>query len=99
MSPDRLSNLDWISNSTADKIKQKINNTSELFGYPDFIMNVAELDKGYELFKVSEREFFKNQVRFHRFAMMKNLRLLGQEVDKHSWPLNFPPSTVNAFYM
>ena len=39
------------------------------------------------------------KVGFHRFALYKNLRLLHRDVDKMSWPLSFPPSTVNAFYM
>ena len=39
------------------------------------------------------------QVRFHEFAVMKNLLLLGTKVEKANWPINFPPSTVNAFYM
>ena len=39
------------------------------------------------------------QVRFHRFALSKNVLLLGRRVDKAEWPLTFPPSTVNAFYV
>lgn len=96
---DRLSSLDWIDADTLQKIIRKIELTSELFGYPDFILNAVELDKSYAEFDVYEREFFSNQVRFHRFALLKNLRLLGRSVDRSSWPLNFPPSTVNAFYM
>lgn len=45
-----------------EKIKLKINKTSELFGYPDFIFNDTQLDKAYDEFDVSEEEFFKNQV-------------------------------------
>ena len=42
----------------------------------------------------------QSQVRFHKFAIKTNLRQLdGRPVDKTSWPVNFPPSTVNAFYM
>ncbi len=27
------------------------------------------------------------------------MALLGTRVDKSEWPISFPPSTVNAFYM
>ena len=39
------------------------------------------------------------QIRFYRFALRRNLNLLNREVERHSWPLTFPPSTVNAFYL
>jgi hypothetical protein len=58
---DRLSHLGWLGAPTRSLIRQKIGNSSELFGYPDFIFNATELDRGYKEFKVSEREFLKNQ--------------------------------------
>lgn len=39
------------------------------------------------------------QVRLHRFALSRNLRLHGRSVDSAEWPMAFPPATVNAFYM
>ncbi len=97
----RLSGLDWLAGGeTRRLIEEKIDRTTELFGYPDFIHNASELDRGFADFEVAEGEFLANQVRFHAFALRKNLRLLdGRPVDKSAWPVNFPPSTVNAFYM
>ena len=47
---------------TKSLLVQKVDNCSELFGFPDFIMNVTELDKGYKELEISEKEFFENQV-------------------------------------
>lgn len=96
----RLDELDWIdSQETVDAIRNKIDQASHLFGYPDFIFNSTELDNMYQDFHVAEREYFNNQVEFHEFMLRKNLRLFDTKVDKKSWPLTFPPSTVNAFYL
>lgn len=80
-------------------IQHKINNSTELMGYPDFVLNPAALDERYHDFRVVETEFLANQVRFHGFAVRKSLRMLAKDVDKRTWPLTFPPSTVNAFYL
>ncbi len=60
---ERLKSLDWVDPKTASQIRLKIDRTNELFGYPDVIMNATALDSTYELFWVSEREFFQNQAR------------------------------------
>lgn len=95
----RLENLTWLDPRTRNSIKQKIINTKEMMGYPDFIMNTKELDRHYETFKIEEYKFFENQLRFNFFMVRNNLALFQSAVDKDSWPMTFPPSTVNAFYM
>ena len=96
---DRLEHLDWLDDPTRLMIRHKINNSTELMGYPDFVLNPAALDERYHDFRVVEKEFLANQVRFHGFAVRKSLGMLAKDVDKRSWPLTFPPSTVNAFYL
>eukprot|EP00095_Tigriopus_kingsejongensis_P004587 maker-scaffold715_size107919-snap-gene-0.18 protein:Tk04587 transcript:maker-scaffold715_size107919-snap-gene-0.18-mRNA-1 annotation:"GM23001" len=99
LSKERLSHLTWFDRRTKELILEKISNTQEMMGYPDFIMNSQELDKGYLGFKVSKHQFFENQIRCHVFAVRKNLEMFGTPVDKSAWPLSFLPSTVNAFYL
>ena len=61
----RLDQLDWIGDeSTRDSMKKKIENGVHLFGYPDYIFNHTELDRSYADFRVSEKEYFENQVTF-----------------------------------
>jgi len=58
----RLDNLEWLDTSTASRIRQKVDSATELFGYPDMVMNVSALDDAYSSLKISEREYFQNQV-------------------------------------
>jgi hypothetical protein len=51
------------------------------------------------LFSDSFLSVVRFQIRFYRFTLRRNLNLLNRDVERHSWPLTFPPSTVNAFYL
>lgn len=58
----RLDDLEWVDPESASLLRAKIDATTELFGYPDLVLNATELDELYAGFHVSDREFFKNQV-------------------------------------
>ena len=60
--PARLGGLDWVGPEAAPLLRAKIDATTELFGYPDLVLNSTALDQLYSRFYVSEREFFMNQV-------------------------------------
>ena len=50
-------------------------------------------------YQLTTNKLLRFQIRFYRFTLRRNLNLLNRDVERHSWPLTFPPSTVNAFYL
>lgn len=84
----RVDNLEWMSDSTKVKAKEKLNAMKRKIGYPDQW-------KDYSKVKVERDKYFENVVSARRNLFDYNLAKLGQPVDKNEWFTT--PSTVTAY--
>lgn len=84
----RITRLDWMSDSTKTKAKEKLNAFTEKIGYPDKWRDYSAVD-------VNRNTYFENRVAANRNDYNYNLAKLGQPVDRTEW-LTTPP-TVTAY--
>jgi len=84
----RITRLDWMSDSTKTKAKEKLNAFTEKIGYPDKW-------RDYSAVKVNRNTYFENRLAANRNDYNYNLTKLGQPVDRTEW-LTTPP-TVTAY--
>ncbi len=60
-------------------------------------MNKDALDEKYHKLEVNAGEYFKNNLKFHRYSLEENLDKLDKPVNRTKWSMT--PPTVNAYYM
>lgn len=84
----RITRLDWMSDSTKTKAKEKLNAFTEKIGYPDKWRDYSAVD-------VNRNTYFENRLAANRNDYNYNLAKLGQPVDRTEW-LTTPP-TVTAY--
>jgi predicted metalloendopeptidase len=83
----RIERLDWMSPATKAKALAKLATLKVGVGYPDRWRDYADL-------KVVAGDAFGNAERAERFELERNLRKLGQPIDRTEWVMN--PQLVNA---
>ena len=91
-----LKNLDWMDEETRKLAWEKAASTTDMIGYPDFILNREQLDKKYSDLDINETDYFGNVVRVSLYTLKKNLVKLDEPVNKTKWGMT--PPTVNAYY-
>jgi len=84
----RIDNLEWMSDSTKLKAKEKLFAITKKIGYPDKW-------KDYGNVQVSKDTYFENIVSASSAAFQRQLEKLGKPVDKSEWFTT--PSTVTAY--
>jgi putative endopeptidase len=84
----RIDKLDWMSDSTKRKAKEKLFATTKKIGYPDKW-------KDYSTIAISRNAYFENLVSASGAAYQRELAKLGKPVDKSEWFTT--PSTVTAY--
>jgi putative endopeptidase len=84
----RIDNLEWMSDSTKRKAKEKLFATTKKIGYPDQW-------KDYSTVAISRNAYFENLVSAGGAAYSRELKKLGKLVDKSEWFTT--PSTVTAY--
>lgn len=84
----RINNLDWMSDSTKAKAKEKLYAFSRKIGYPDKWRDYSNVE-------VSRDKYFENRLSANRNDFMYSLAKVGQPVDRTEW-LTTPP-TVTAY--
>lgn len=87
----RVASLTWMSDSTKAKAQEKLQNFTVKIGYPDKWEDYSGLDID------ASKTYFENLLSAQAFAQAKNMRDLGQPVDKAKWLMN--AHEVNAYYM
>ncbi|PZF73647.1 M13 family metallopeptidase [Taibaiella soli] len=85
----RINKLDWMSDSTKQKAKEKLYAITKKIGYPDKW-------KDYSRVKVSRDKYFENVVSASANIYQLDLDKLNKPVDKTEWFTT--PSTVTAYY-
>jgi putative endopeptidase len=83
----RIDALDWMSPATRARAKAKLAVLKVGVGYPDSWRDYSGL-------QVVRGDAFGNADRAERFELQRNLRKLGQPIDRSEWVMT--PQTVNA---
>lgn len=85
---NRINNLDWMSDSTKIKAKEKLNAITKKLGYPDIWREYnVTIDRG---------KYFENAIALKQDDYQYQLGKLNKPPYKHEWGPS--PSTVTAYY-
>ena len=84
---NRIEHLDWMSPETKTRALAKLATLKVGVGYPDRW-------KDYSGLEIQAGDAFGNLERAERFEYQRNLRKLGQPIDRSEWVMN--PQLVNA---
>ncbi len=86
---DRLSKLEWMSDSTKQLAIHKVETILPKIGYPDTWRDYSKLEIGGE-------SYLKNAMALREFGYQYRLDKIGKPVDRGEWGM--PPQIVNAYY-
>lgn len=85
----RINNLDWMSNETKVKAKDKLQSIVVKIGYPDEW-------RDYSALEVKEDSYLMNVLRANEFNNRYYYAQIGKPVNRKEWGMT--PQTVNAYY-
>tara|TARA_R110001592_G_scaffold196498_1_gene444318 strand:- start:13614 stop:15662 length:2049 start_codon:yes stop_codon:yes gene_type:complete len=87
---ERISVLDWMSDSTKTKAIEKLDKFTVKIAYPDKW-------EDYSTMMVSkDKSYFENMTAVDKWEELKNFAEIGEPVDKTKWGMS--PQTVNAYF-
>jgi putative endopeptidase len=86
---ERISALEWMSDSTKTKALEKLRTFYVKIGYPDKWRDYSNLE-------IKKDSYYDNMKRANRFENEYMLGKAGKPVDKDEWGMT--PQTVNAYY-
>ncbi len=86
---NRINHLDWMSDSTKQKAKEKLYAITKKIGYPDKWRN-------YDKVPIDRTKYFENLLALGRNQYQFQLARLNKPVDRTEWGTT--PSTVTAYY-
>ncbi|GIV38285.1 MAG: peptidase M13 [Thermonema sp.] len=84
-----IKDLDWMSEKTKEEALKKLAAFKRKIGYPDKW-------KDYSGLEIVRNNYWQNVKNAHRFEFERQVKRLGQPVDKTEWFMT--PPTVNAYY-
>ncbi|AFK02646.1 peptidase M13 [Emticicia oligotrophica DSM 17448] len=85
---NRITNLDWMSDSTKAKAKEKLYAFTEKIGYPDKW-------RDYSKVVINRGTYFENRLATSKNDFIYGLSKIGQPVDRTEWGTT--PPTVTAY--
>ncbi len=86
---NRINHLDWMSDSTKQKAKEKLYAITKKIGYPDKWRN-------YDQVQIDRSKYFENLLALGKNQYIFQLARLNKPVDRSEWGTT--PSTVTAYY-
>ncbi len=86
---NRMTNLDWMSEPTKAKAKEKLAAMNVKVGYPDKWRDYSKLD-------ITPDNFVQNVLNANKYNFDYTISKIGKPVDKTEWGMT--PQTVNAYY-
>lgn len=86
---NRINKLDWMSDSTKQKAKEKLYAITKKIGYPDKW-------RDYSSVQIYRTKYFENILSLNRNQYQYSLAKLNKPVDRTEWQTT--PSTVTAYY-
>ncbi|MEZ0486225.1 M13 family metallopeptidase [Fibrella aquatica] len=84
----RINKLDWMSDSTKTRAKEKLYAFSEKIGYPDKWRDYSKVD-------VKRDTYFENRLSANKNDYVQSLAKVGKPVDRTEWRTT--PPTVTAY--
>ncbi len=84
-----IGTLSWMSQATRQQAVAKLETFIRKIGYPDKW-------RDYSAMEISRGSYLKNVQHANMFEVRRDLRKVGQPVDKTEWGMT--PPTVNAYY-
>jgi putative endopeptidase len=85
----RISQLDWMSDSTKAKAKDKLHAFIKKIGYPDKW-------RDYSKVTIDKNKFFGNRISCSKNEYQRQVAKVGKPVDRTEWSMT--PPTINAGY-
>lgn len=61
-----LRNLDWMDEETRKLADEKADAISDMIGFPDYILNPAELDEKYKDLIIDPDKYFENNIKYEQ---------------------------------
>ena len=86
---ERIDRLDWMSEPTKDKAREKLARVKAKVGYPDHW-------KDYSTLVVGTNSYAENMMNAARWHFQDMVFKFGQPVDRTEWDMT--PQTYNAYY-
>jgi putative endopeptidase len=86
---DRISRLEWMSETTKEKAERKLSAVAHKLGYPDKWLDYSSL-------AVSRKSYCENMMDVARWRFNHMLNRFGKPVDRSEWRMT--PQTINAYY-
>jgi len=86
---NRINHLDWMSDSTKQKAKEKLHAITKNIGYPDKWRDYGKVE-------INRTTYFENILSLNLNDYQFQLTQLNKPVDKTQWGLD--PATVTAYY-
>jgi putative endopeptidase len=86
---NRINHLDWMSDSTKEKAKEKLYAITKKLGYPDKW-------RDYDKVQIERNKYFENILSLQQNQYQFSLAKLNRPVDRSEWETT--PSTVTAYY-
>lgn len=86
---EAIPKLDWMSPETQQKALAKLNTYQRKIGF-------NQNPRGYAGLKIERGSYFQNARNVAQFNVARNLKDVGQKVDRTRWGMT--PPTVNAYY-
>jgi putative endopeptidase len=86
---ERITKLDWMSDSTKARALQKLATVTPKVGYPDKW-------KDYSALVVGRNSYAENMMNAARWGFNDNISKFGKPVDRTEWGMT--PQTYNAYY-
>ncbi|XP_052270674.1 neprilysin-1-like isoform X2 [Dreissena polymorpha] len=91
-----LDENNWMDSETREVAREKARSIQERIGYPDYIVNPAELDRKLQSLDFKADQFFENILRVERYDANRTMSWFRKPLDKEVWDQD--PAVVNAFY-
>ncbi|PSN53054.1 Endothelin-converting enzyme [Blattella germanica] len=91
-----LLQLEWMDEETREAAESKADAITDMIGFPNYILEVDQLDDKYKDLEIKEYEYFGNNIRVNQYNLRRNVEKLDQPVNKTRWGMT--PPTVNAYY-
>jgi putative endopeptidase len=86
---NRINNLDWMSDSTKQKAKDKLQAFIKKIGYPDKWRDYSKVN-------IQRNQYFNNIMAAEANNYQYMISKLGKPVDRTEWEMT--PPTINAYY-
>jgi putative endopeptidase len=86
---NRINHVDWMSDSTKQKAKEKLYAITKKIGYPDKWRNYGKV-------QIERTKYFENLLSLRQNEYQYQLAKLNKPVDRSEWDAT--PATVTAYY-